>query len=343
MENSSWHSNTDIRKTRRTSSVLLGAEQFGERNEEERNREWEPGREEQSGRRGFSGHWGGESEQSGWRRDSDEDRWGQGGESRGQGQDYGRGETYGRGQQQGYGSSGQSQGGYGGQREQYGQRERGGYGGGGMSTSAGDSVANSNAATENFASRVAPPQRSGVRKSPLATDVSTNPSHSNSRIRLVFRATSDHPSAPARSGLGGEGYSGYGAHRGKGPKGYTRSDDRLKEVICEKLSDDPMIDASEISIEVTSQVVKLTGTVDDRATKYEVEELIERCGGVKDIDNQLRVRSRYSQSSQLGSQGGSIEAAGTGTSQTTGSGASQTSQSAKEGSSGSSGTRRGNN
>ena len=127
-----------------------------------------------------------------------------------------------------------------------------------------------------------------------------------------------------RYGSGSEG-SGFGQHRGKGPKGYTRSDERLKEVICDKLTDDPNIDASDISVEVTSQVVKLTGTVDDRSTKYEVEELIERCGGVQDIDNQLRVRSRWSQSSQ--SQGGSTEATagyGSGTGQPAGSTASQT-------------------
>ena len=104
------------------------------------------------------------------------------------------------------------------------------------------------------------------------------------------------------------------------------------------MTDDPDIDASEISIDVTSQVVKLTGTVDDRSVKYEVEELIERCGGVKDIDNQLRVRSGSSQSSQLRS-GGSTEAAGT-----YGSGTGQSaSQSTKEGSSSLSGTKRSNN
>jgi hypothetical protein len=52
------------------------------------------------------------------------------------------------------------------------------------------------------------------------------------------------------------------------------------------------------------------------------------CGGVKDIDNQLRVRSASSQRSQMGSQGGSMESAGgsygSGTGQTSGSGTSQT-------------------
>ena len=108
------------------------------------------------------------------------------------------------------------------------------------------------------------------------------------------------------SGSGGYGSSGSsgltnwgrGAHRGKGPKGYERSDDRLKEVICERLSDDPDIDASEISINVTSGTVRLTGTVDSRQEKYSVEEMIANCSGVKDVDNQLRVQSGRSQSGQ---------------------------------------------
>jgi osmotically-inducible protein OsmY len=81
-----------------------------------------------------------------------------------------------------------------------------------------------------------------------------------------------------------------GSHRGRGPKGYARSDERLREMICERLTDDPRIDASEIDVEVTNQKVKLTGSVPDRRTKYEVEDLVEHCGA-QDIDNQLRVQS----------------------------------------------------
>jgi osmotically-inducible protein OsmY len=55
------------------------------------------------------------------------------------------------------------------------------------------------------------------------------------------------------------------------------------------LTDDPRIDASDVTVTVTDKVVKLAGTVSDRRTKYEVEDLVERCGGVSDIDNQLRV------------------------------------------------------
>lgn len=82
--------------------------------------------------------------------------------------------------------------------------------------------------------------------------------------------------------------------RGRGPQGYQRSDERLREMICERLTDHPAIDASNVSVEVSGQIVKLTGTVEDRRTKYEMEELIEGFSGVKDIDNQVRVRAQRS-------------------------------------------------
>lgn len=77
--------------------------------------------------------------------------------------------------------------------------------------------------------------------------------------------------------------------RGKGPKGYQRSDERLKEVVCERLSDDHRVDASEISVEVKNGEVTIEGQVSDRSTKYRVEDLIEQCG-VKEIHNRLRVQ-----------------------------------------------------
>jgi len=78
--------------------------------------------------------------------------------------------------------------------------------------------------------------------------------------------------------------------RGKGPKGFTRSDERLKEVICESLTDDDAIDASEISVDVKDGKVTLSGTVGERRQKYLIDECVEEMGGVKEVDNQLRVR-----------------------------------------------------
>ena len=41
-----------------------------------------------------------------------------------------------------------------------------------------------------------------------------------------------------------------GPHRGRGPKGYTRSDERIREDVNDRLSDDPFVDASEIEVMV---------------------------------------------------------------------------------------------
>lgn len=81
------------------------------------------------------------------------------------------------------------------------------------------------------------------------------------------------------------------SYRGRGPRGYTPSDKRLLETICEQLTDDPRIDAGDIEVEVKQQVVSLRGSVRDRRTKYAVEELVENAGA-RDIENQPRVNAR---------------------------------------------------
>jgi hypothetical protein len=81
------------------------------------------------------------------------------------------------------------------------------------------------------------------------------------------------------------------SHRGKGPKGYTRPDERIKEDISERLTDDPMIDASEVTIEAKQGVVTLSGAVDSRQLKHRIEDIVELCSGVKEIENKLSVRN----------------------------------------------------
>ncbi len=43
-----------------------------------------------------------------------------------------------------------------------------------------------------------------------------------------------------------------GTHRGKGPKGYQRSDDRIRDDVNDRLSDDAFLDASNIDVTVSS-------------------------------------------------------------------------------------------
>ena len=92
-----------------------------------------------------------------------------------------------------------------------------------------------------------------------------------------------------QGGYGQQGGQNWQSHRGKGPQGYTRSDDRIKEQVCEMLSDDDHIDATHIEVVVKNGEVILTGTVEDRRQKRLAEDLIERAPGVKDVQNQLRV------------------------------------------------------
>ncbi len=87
---------------------------------------------------------------------------------------------------------------------------------------------------------------------------------------------------------------GIGGHRGKGPKGYTRSDERIKEDINEKLWFDDDLDASNIEVEVRNGEVTLAGTVEDRYTKRAAEDLVEGLSGVKHVQNNLRVDSSSS-------------------------------------------------
>ena len=53
---------------------------------------------------------------------------------------------------------------------------------------------------------------------------------------------------------------GEGRHRGVGPKGYVRSDERIRELVCDDLMDDPWLDASRIEVAVKDGEVTLSGT-----------------------------------------------------------------------------------
>lgn len=81
----------------------------------------------------------------------------------------------------------------------------------------------------------------------------------------------------------------FGEHRGRGPRGYSRSDDRIKEDVCQCLTDDSHIDASNIDVTVNDREVVLSGTVESRFEKRHAEDLIERIPGVRDVINSLRV------------------------------------------------------
>lgn len=85
-------------------------------------------------------------------------------------------------------------------------------------------------------------------------------------------------------------HRGRGPHRGKGPAGYRRSDERIRELVCDSLTDDDEIDASHLAVSVTGGEVTLSGTVDDRGSKRAAEDCAYSVTGVRDVQNRLRVR-----------------------------------------------------
>lgn len=79
------------------------------------------------------------------------------------------------------------------------------------------------------------------------------------------------------------------SYQGRGPKNYRRSDERIREEVCERLSLDHDVDASEIEVTVNDAVVVLEGTVNERHAKRIAEDICDLVRGVKDVQNNLRV------------------------------------------------------
>jgi osmotically-inducible protein OsmY len=81
---------------------------------------------------------------------------------------------------------------------------------------------------------------------------------------------------------------------GRGPRGYRPSDQCIYEEVCERLSDHPEVDASDIEVKVREGEVTLNGTVDERRIKWVAEDCALAVTGVREVQNQLRVRTPVS-------------------------------------------------
>jgi osmotically-inducible protein OsmY len=82
---------------------------------------------------------------------------------------------------------------------------------------------------------------------------------------------------------------GAASYHGRGPAGYVRSDERIREDVCDRLTDHPHVDASAIDVSVQNGVVTLQGQVPERQMKHRAEDCVEHISGVKDVENRLRV------------------------------------------------------
>ena len=96
------------------------------------------------------------------------------------------------------------------------------------------------------------------------------------------------------------GWSGGGAardhvresHRGRGPKNWRRSDERILETVNERLTDHDGVDATDIEVTVQDGEVTLNGMVTSRHEKRTAEDVAWSCGGVRDVHNRLTLGDR---------------------------------------------------
>ena len=81
-----------------------------------------------------------------------------------------------------------------------------------------------------------------------------------------------------------------GPYTGKGPRNYKRSDSRIEEDINDRLTEHPMLDATDIEVSVENGDVTLRGYVESRQAKRLAEETADWVPGVMDVHNDLQVR-----------------------------------------------------
>ncbi|HYH84561.1 MAG TPA: BON domain-containing protein [Pyrinomonadaceae bacterium] len=104
---------------------------------------------------------------------------------------------------------------------------------------------------------------------------------------------------------------GEAGNRGRGPKNYRRSDERIRDDINDRLTDNDWLDASDVDVAVLVGEVTLSGTVDSRYAKRIAEDIAQSVTGVSDVQNNLRVQNRRAETSAHAITGEGIGEVGT--------------------------------
>ncbi|ODV41930.1 hypothetical protein AWV79_31810 [Cupriavidus sp. UYMMa02A] len=100
------------------------------------------------------------------------------------------------------------------------------------------------------------------------------------------------PRAQRRPEYGFERRGDAGYRRSQGPRNYRRSDDRVHDEVCTRLAHEDGLDVSEVTVHVRDGVVTMEGTVNDRRSKYDIEDIAASVFGVNDVINHIHVH-RY--------------------------------------------------
>jgi sporulation protein YlmC with PRC-barrel domain len=79
------------------------------------------------------------------------------------------------------------------------------------------------------------------------------------------------------------------SYRGRGPKGYRRSDEAIRDEVCDRLTQAGGVDATNIDVQAIQGQVFLDGNVGDRFQKRIAEDVAFSISGVTDVQNRLRI------------------------------------------------------
>ncbi len=73
------------------------------------------------------------------------------------------------------------------------------------------------------------------------------------------------------------------------PDGIVCSDDDIRTEVAERLRQATDIDSRNVCVDVQACMVTLNGSVRDAHTRHAIEELVEACPGVQDVENRISV------------------------------------------------------
>lgn len=85
------------------------------------------------------------------------------------------------------------------------------------------------------------------------------------------------------------------SYRGRGPKNWRPSDERIRDTVNELLTDHDGIDATDVEVTVENGEVTLEGKVGSRWQKRLADDIAHSVRGVNDVHNRLKVADREAQ------------------------------------------------
>jgi len=86
-----------------------------------------------------------------------------------------------------------------------------------------------------------------------------------------------------------EAWAERGPFTGRGPRGFRRPDERIREEVCDRLWQHGGIDATDVEVTVKDAEVTLQGSVEDRGQRRVAEAMAESVWGVQQVQNLVRV------------------------------------------------------